>query len=265
MARPLGAGDPVPGAPEADPQGDHITNAIESLNVSVRRAVRGVTSRAWASQKPLKLTEVGHLILTLTRGAAGVLRLPRRALGQHPHHQPHRVDVRHDPAPDAPHQGVPDDGGHAAHDLQARMRRRTGLAADAGIQEARGRHRRGELQGRRARREGRRRGPGIKPRNGDPGRMNQVRPNTTFDYISWLNSSYVWDRHQKWNSIMFASNDQGSRASWGCARPGERGAKSSARGRTSRLSDDIDIPRQDDMIGGTGEERLAGPSGSLCV
>ena len=40
---------------------------------------------------------------------------------------------------------------------------------------------------------------------------------------------------------------------------------SSARDRTSRLSGDIEIPRQDDLIGIGRDERLAGPSGILCV
>jgi len=53
------------------------------------------------------------------RGAAGVLRLPVRALGAPAHHQPDRIDLRHGPAPDQGHQGPGLAGGRAGHGVQA--------------------------------------------------------------------------------------------------------------------------------------------------
>jgi Transposase, Mutator family len=53
------------------------------------------------------------------RRAARLLRLPRRALGASAHHQPHRVDLLHGPAPDEAHQGTRLARGRARDGLQA--------------------------------------------------------------------------------------------------------------------------------------------------
>ena len=53
------------------------------------------------------------------RCPAGLLRLPRRALGPRAHHEPDRERVRHGPAPDGPHQGRALAGHRQAHGLQA--------------------------------------------------------------------------------------------------------------------------------------------------
>jgi Transposase, Mutator family len=52
-------------------------------------------------------------------GAAGVLRLPVRALGASAHHEPDRVDLRHGQAPDQGHQGPRLAGRRAGHGVQA--------------------------------------------------------------------------------------------------------------------------------------------------
>ena len=52
-------------------------------------------------------------------GAAGVLRLPVRALGASAHHEPDRVDLRHGPAPDQGHQGSRVAGGGPGDGVQA--------------------------------------------------------------------------------------------------------------------------------------------------
>ena len=52
-------------------------------------------------------------------GAAGVLRLPVRALGAPAHDQPDRVHLRHGPAPDQGHQGPGLAGGRAGDGVQA--------------------------------------------------------------------------------------------------------------------------------------------------
>ena len=62
------------------------------------------------------------------RRAAGVLRLPRRALDPPAHHQPDRVDLRHRPAPPAGHQGTRLPGRRRRDGVQAHRVRPSPLA-----------------------------------------------------------------------------------------------------------------------------------------
>ena len=83
-----------------------------------------------------------------SRGADELLRLPGRALAEHSHHQPDRVDLGHDPPPDPDDPGLPEPRHHALHDVQARPVRGIPLAKAARVPQAGTGHRGSAIQGR---------------------------------------------------------------------------------------------------------------------
>jgi putative transposase len=66
------------------------------------------------------------------RRPAGLLRLPRRALGPRAHHEPDRERLRHGPAPDSSRQGCALPGHRQTHGLQAHHRSIQNLAQTEG-------------------------------------------------------------------------------------------------------------------------------------
>ena len=90
------------------------------------------------------------------RRAAGVLRLPGRALDPPAHHEPDRVDLRHRPAPHQGHQGPGLEGRRPRHGVQAHRVRPGPLARRQRTPPRRPRPRRRPLQQRQARRTTRR-------------------------------------------------------------------------------------------------------------
>jgi len=84
--------------------------------------------------------------------AAGVLRLPGRALGAPAHDQPHRIDLRHRQAADEGHQGSRVEGGRAGHGVQADRVRPAPLARGERPAPGRARPGRSDLRQRQARR-----------------------------------------------------------------------------------------------------------------
>ncbi len=82
-----------------------------------------------------------------SQGTDELLRLPGRALAEHSHHQPDRVDLGHDPPPDPDDPGLPEPRHHARHDVQARPVRGIPLAKAARVPQARTGHRGSAVQG----------------------------------------------------------------------------------------------------------------------
>ncbi len=83
-----------------------------------------------------------------SQGTDELLRLPGRALAEHSHHQPDRVDLCHDPPPDPDDPGLPEPRHHARHDVQARPERGIPLAKAARVPQAGTGHRGSAIQGR---------------------------------------------------------------------------------------------------------------------
>ena len=110
-----------------------------------------------------------------SQGADELLRLPGRALAEHSHHQPDRVDLCHDPPPDPDDPGLPEPRHHARHDVQARPVRGIPLAKAARVPQAGTGHRGSAVPGRN-------RGT-IRPENG--GRwMNPLYPHALLSAIT---------------------------------------------------------------------------------
>ena len=84
--------------------------------------------------------------------AAGVLRLPRRALDPPAHHEPDRVDLRHRPAAAAGHQGTRLEGGWGRDGVQADRVRTSQMARRQRTPSRRPRPRRSHLHQRQTRR-----------------------------------------------------------------------------------------------------------------
>ncbi len=83
-----------------------------------------------------------------SQGTDELLRLPGRALAEHSHHQPDRIDLCHDPPPDPDDPGLPEPRHHARHDVQARPVRGIPLAKAARVPQAGTGHRGSAIQGR---------------------------------------------------------------------------------------------------------------------
>ena len=75
--------------------------------------------KAFEAAYGAKFPKAAAKITDDTGGAAGVLRLPVRALGAPAHHEPDRVDLRHGQAPDQGHQGPGLAGRRAGDGVQA--------------------------------------------------------------------------------------------------------------------------------------------------
>ncbi len=111
------------------------------------------------------------------RHAAGVLRLPGRALDPPAHNQPDRVDLRHRPAPPARHQRPRLARGRRRDGVQAHRIRAGPLARSERTAPRGSRRRRRDLHQRQTRRTTRR----IRRRSAS----RVTRPSTGLDYCSW--------------------------------------------------------------------------------
>jgi len=84
-----------------------------------------------------EIPEGGRVLGQGSRRAAGVLRVPGRALGSHPYLERHRIDLRDGAAPNRSHEGITDSRWNAGDDLQARHERPGQLAQAARLPVAR--------------------------------------------------------------------------------------------------------------------------------
>jgi hypothetical protein len=97
--------------------------------ISRRRSAPSTSSREEVWRQVLRSCRVPD---QGPRRPAGLLQLPRRALGSRVDNQSHRKPVRHGPPPDGPDQRRALPGHRQAHDLQAHLRGSQNLAKTEG-------------------------------------------------------------------------------------------------------------------------------------
>ncbi len=144
-------------------------NVLNKVPKSVQPAMKADLREVWTARRPgggrgrhrrfrrevrRQIRQGGHMPDQGPRGAAGLLRLPGRALGSPAHVEPDRERLRHRPASNRADQGCAVAKHRPAHGLQARHRRLENLASAEGRKPvAEGRPRRQVQQRRRGHRD----------------------------------------------------------------------------------------------------------------